>query len=277
MTIDSVSLAFFQQFYPSAKVGAYEAPASAGAKGTWGVSTYGQDSFGSPAAFTDANDFTKIITAMVNYADGFVSVVQTYTPANGSLSEQYNRTSGEPLSAYALTWSFASFVSMAQRRAGQYPASWNSDTNRGVAKTCQASNGTAGSYAAATVAGAPAVDTSCTVQIQFNVNAPTTFGENVYIAGNISSLGNYAPGYAPMVPPNYPIWYYIIDAPPNTVINYKYVHQEDASYVLETANRTIRTPACGDGRLQLSTSDVFGPANITVTQGYCNADREHCW
>lgn len=217
-----------------------------------------------------------IIRSNILYT-GFVDIVQQYGPANGTFPEQYNRTTGEGLSAFELTWSMAAFVSMAQRRSGQYPATWKPNTNRGIASTCQSSAGTLGTYAPATMAGAPSVDMSCTVQVTFNVNASTTFGENVYMTGNLSSIGNWAPGYAPMVPINYPIWSYQIQAEPNSVINYKYVHQESASYVLETANRTFTVPACGNGRLQVSTNDVFGPANITITQDFCNPDVNHCW
>jgi len=105
------------------------------------------------------------------------------------MSEQFNRSTGEPLSAYDLTWSFASFVSMAQRRNGQYPASWGADGSGPIPSTCQATSAM-GTYAAATAAGAPPVSTACTVQVTFVVNASTTFGQNVYISGNVSALGN---------------------------------------------------------------------------------------
>lgn len=34
-----------------------------------------------------------------------VSIVETYTPSTGALSEQFSRTNGAPLSAIDLTWS----------------------------------------------------------------------------------------------------------------------------------------------------------------------------
>jgi glucoamylase len=49
---------------------------------------------------------------------------KTYMDANGSMSEQFNASTGHPLSAYDLTWSLASFVTMARRREGNYPLSW---------------------------------------------------------------------------------------------------------------------------------------------------------
>lgn len=213
---------------------------------------------------------------MTTYADGFVEVVQTYTPANGSLSEQYNRDTGAQLSAWDLTWSFASFVTLAQRRSGQFPPSWNSKLNLGTAKTCKASS-TQGTYAPALMAGAPAVDMSCTVQVTFNVDATTTFGQNIYISGNASALGDWAPDYEPMVPPNYPIWYSIVDLEPDTTYSYSYVYQNTADYTFEAGNRTITTPGCGDGYVQISTNDTFGAAGTVVTTNFCNPDVTHCW
>lgn len=203
-------------------------------------------------------------------------MVEKYTPTNGSLSEQYNRTSGEQLSAWDLTWSFASFVTAAQRRAGQFPPSWNSRNAAATPATCSASSAQ-GTYAAATAAGAPPVSTACTVQVTFVVNASTTFGQNVYISGNVSALGDWAPGYEPMVPPNYPLWYSIVDVAPETTISYKYVHQNSASYAFEIQNRTIYTGPCGDGFRQIRTNDVFSGEGTVVTENFCNPDVNHCW
>ena len=114
--------------------------------------------------------FQQILRAATTYADGFVGVVQKYLPANGSISEQFDRNNGQPLSAYDLTWSFASFVTMAERRAGQYPVSWNSNKAAAAPTTC-AGTSTKGVYAPATAAGAPPSNISCTVNVLFRVNA----------------------------------------------------------------------------------------------------------
>ena len=158
ITVDSINLAFFKDVYPSVKTGKY--------------SSIGYNS----------RTFYEITEAVSTYADGFVSIVREYLPANGSISEQYNRTSGQPLSAYDLTWSFASFITMSERRSGYYPASWGS--RREAAPKC----GTAapqGTYVPALAAGAPNVTETCTVSTTFNVNASTYYGENIYLIGKI--------------------------------------------------------------------------------------------
>ena len=94
LRVDETSLAFFKEVYPAAKISKYT---------------------------ERTREFTKIIEAVTKYADSFVTIAQKYTPADGSLAEQYNRDTGAPLSASDLTWSYAAFVTMSQRRDGKYP------------------------------------------------------------------------------------------------------------------------------------------------------------
>jgi len=51
--------------------------------------------------------------------DAFLETVRTYTPANGEMAEQFDRTTGAPTSAKRLAWSYAAFISCiaARRRA----------------------------------------------------------------------------------------------------------------------------------------------------------------
>ncbi|ETS75535.1 Glucoamylase P [Pestalotiopsis fici W106-1] len=129
LTIDDTSLSFFTTIYSSATAGTYAA---------------------SDAAFTD------ILSAVTAYADSFVAVVQQYTPSDGSLAEQFGRDQpASPLSATDLTWSYAAFVTMAQRRAGQYPAGWEGASPAEVPDTCSSSS-TPGTYAPAPIASAAA-------------------------------------------------------------------------------------------------------------------------
>lgn len=100
--IDATSLEFFKEIYPVCSIGTY--PAKGG--------KYGH--------------FAKITRAVKDYADSFIQVARHYTPEDGSLSEQYSRDDGKPMSAKNLTWSYASFMTMARRREGAYPRSWNS-------------------------------------------------------------------------------------------------------------------------------------------------------
>ena len=78
LTITSTSLAFFRDFSSSINTGTYAA----------GSTTY-----------------NTLISAIKAYADGYLSVAQKYTPSGGSLAEQYDKSTGNPLSAPDLTWS----------------------------------------------------------------------------------------------------------------------------------------------------------------------------
>lgn len=87
LVIDNVSLAFFQQIYPNATIGTYQAPAQycPGGPwwGNWGMSTWGGHTWGKPSRFppypgppNQQNlEFNDILTAMTNYADGTTVVL----------------------------------------------------------------------------------------------------------------------------------------------------------------------------------------------------------
>jgi glucoamylase len=244
LTVDSSSLDFFKDVYPSVAAQKY----SSG----------------------DA-DFTAILAAVTAYGDSYVSVAEKYTPTDGSLAEQFDRGTGAPLSAIDLTWSYAAFVTMAQRRAGQYPASWGSSTASAPPATCSGSS-TQGVYAPATAAGAPNVTASCQILAQFNVNATTYYGENIYVIGNTSDLGAWDIANAyPMGSGDYtsgrPLWNESIYLTAGETISYKYVRQENCNqpYIYETGNRTLTVPACGGE--SISTNDAWvGPVG---TSGNC--------
>ena len=60
LNVTSTSLAFFQQFLPTVTAGTYA---------------------------STTTTFTTLVTAVANQADGFVAIVQEFTPSTGSLSE----------------------------------------------------------------------------------------------------------------------------------------------------------------------------------------------
>lgn len=78
LTVTSISQAFFKDFNPSISTGTYAS----------GSATY--------------NSLTSVIKT---YADGFMSIIEQYTPTNGSISEQFDKNTGAQISAYDLTWS----------------------------------------------------------------------------------------------------------------------------------------------------------------------------
>jgi len=55
--------------------------------------------------------------ALLRRGDGFMATVRALTPADGALSEQVDRSSGQQTSARHLTWSYAAFVGAARLRA----------------------------------------------------------------------------------------------------------------------------------------------------------------
>ena len=113
ITITPISLAFFQDFQPSVTTGTYKS----------GSSTY-----------------SSLSSAIKTYADGFMTIVQQYTPANGSISEQFDRNTGAQLSAYDLTWSFAAFLTAGNARANTFPASWGEPSANSIPSQVKKSN-----------------------------------------------------------------------------------------------------------------------------------------
>lgn len=130
LTITNTSLAFFKQFAPSVKTGTYNLLSST---------------------------FYVLTSAVKNFADGFLVINAKYTPTNGSLSEQFDRNTGTPLSAQDLTWSYASALTVINARNGITPASWGAKGLTVPSGACQPNIGP-------------------TLQVTFNVNATTQLG-----------------------------------------------------------------------------------------------------
>lgn len=204
ITVSSTNLAFFQDLDSSITTGTYDS----------GSTTY-----------------TTLYNAVYEYADGYFNVVATYAPSNGSLSEQFNKDTGTPLSAYDLTWSYAAFLSAANRRAGLTPPSWAGSAGTSVPSTCSATS-VSGSYSSASSTSFPsgetpttgtgtatttktgtttttqtgttttttstsktststACATASTIEVTFNELVTTTYGETIKISGDIAALGDW--------------------------------------------------------------------------------------
>lgn len=65
----------------------------------------------------DTTQFSSTIDSLNGWGDAFMRTVKTYTPADGSLSEEYNRNTGSPQGCVDLTWSYASILTAAFERA----------------------------------------------------------------------------------------------------------------------------------------------------------------
>lgn len=167
LEVTQTSLAFFKDFDSTIKAGIYS---------------------------SRTKTYKSLTSAIRAYADGFVGLVEKYTPSNGSLAEQYNRNTSVPLSANDLTWSFASFLTSIQRRASTVPASWGETSANKVPSKCAASPVT-GTYKAATAtfptSTAGCIPATDVVPVTFYLIENTYYGENVYMTGNVSALGNW--------------------------------------------------------------------------------------
>ena len=233
--IDETSLPFYQQISPTVKVG---------------ILHYG--STNSP--------FQQVLRSIITYADSFVAIVRRYTPADGTLFEQFDRNTGTPVSAIDLTWSYAAFISMSSRRAGMYPPTWGAAQSTPPPPSICSATSAKGTYIPAVEAGAPDIPFVCTSPVTFNVNATTYFGENIYIIGDVEELGAWNPGIAaPMGADGYtaerPLWTLTLDLPAEIDVVYKYLRRgSDGSYVFEDGDRVLTTNDCGDPALILEES-----------------------
>lgn len=234
ITVTSINLAFFQDLDSSITTGTYAS----------GSSTY-----------------TSLYNAVYAYADSYVNVVDTYTPSNGSMSEQFERSSGTPTSAYDLTWSYAAFLSAANRRAGLTPPSWVGSDGNSVPGQCSATS-VYGTYSTATATSFPAgetpttgagttstrtrtstttttsstrtsTSTACataqTIQVTFNELVTTTYGQSIKLTGNIAALGNWNTGSAVALSASQytssnPLWSVTLSLAAGQVIEYKYIN-----------------------------------------------------
>ncbi|CAO3667930.1 unnamed protein product [Rhizopus stolonifer] len=92
VTVSNISLPFFKKFDSSATAGK-----------TYSVGT---------------TDFNNLAQNIALGADRFLSTVQTHAFKNGSLAEEYDRTTGVSTGARDLTWSHASLITAAYAKAG---------------------------------------------------------------------------------------------------------------------------------------------------------------
>ena len=240
ITVTSTSLAFFQDLDASIATGTYAASSAT---------------------------YTTLTTAVKAYADGYMSIVETYTPSGGGLAEQFSKSDGTPLSAVDLTWSYAAFLTAASRYAAAVPASWGESAASSVPGTCSVTT-YAGPYAAATNTafpdggggggsggGATTTTGSCAtkptaVAVTFNELESTSYGENVFLTGSIAQLSSWSTTSAialsaAQYSSSNPLWSATVSLPPGTSFQYKYFKKEsDGSIVWESdPNRSYTVPS----------------------------------
>lgn len=239
ITITSVDLSFFTAIYSSAATGTYSSSSST---------------------------YSSIVSAVKTYADGYVSIVEEYAYSNGSLSEQFDKSAGTPLSARDLTWSYAALLTANNRRNSVVPPSWGETSASSVPATCSATSAV-GTFSTASTTSWPSTltggsgtvtttatgtgtttttkstststtsktSTSCStptaVAVTFDLIATTTYGENIKLAGSISQLGDWDTSDAIALSASQytssdNLWFVDIDLPAGTTFEYKYIRVE---------------------------------------------------
>lgn len=181
-----------------------------------------------------SSTYGTIVSAVKAYADDYVAIVRKYTPSNGGLAEQFDKNNGSPLSAVDLTWSYAAFLTAVERRAGVGGPSWGESTNNSPPSVCTA----------------PPV---CNARITFNVRATTTFGDNIFVTGQLTQLGNWSPGSAVALSASRytssdPLWFASIDLPAGRTFEYKYIRKTSSGQVVwesDPNRRYTSSEGCG--------------------------------
>ncbi|KAI1007584.1 Glucoamylase [Podosphaera aphanis] len=224
--ITDISLSFFRDFSPTIQTGAYDSTSS---------------------------QYKDIYAAVLSYADEYFKIVAAYTQINGSLSEQFDKVTGQPLSAYDLTWSYAALLTAAARRSSVIPYSWASSSTDNpvneIPSQCVATP-ERGTYSVAPTFTWPAHQTpsgivpdpttrstssttSCTpiptVLVTLNELATTTYGDSIKVVGSTSNLGIWDPDRA--IPLSaldysaiYPVWQVKVPFAAGTTVSYKYLN-----------------------------------------------------
>nr|OQO21361.1 hypothetical protein B0A51_11978 [Rachicladosporium sp. CCFEE 5018] len=95
LVVTATSKPFFDYYAPNAKVVAGQ--------------TYSKK--------VNSKAFKEIISALNGWGDAYMQTIRYYTPANGHLSEEIDRTTGVAVGAADLTWSYASLLTASFARA----------------------------------------------------------------------------------------------------------------------------------------------------------------
>jgi alpha-amylase len=78
----------------------------------------------------------------------------------------------------------------------------------------------------------------------FEVNATTTWGQNLYVVGNTAALGNWSPAAAvALSSAAYPLWRGTVSLPANTSVQYKYLKKNGDQVIWESDPNRTRTTA----------------------------------
>ena len=93
----------------------------------------------------------------------------------------------------------------------------------------------------------PTGGTCASAPTAFAVNATTTWGQNLYLTGNVAALGNWNPAAAvPLSSAGYPVWRVTVDLPAGTAVEYKYIKKDGSQVIWESDPNRSRTTASSE-------------------------------
>ena len=106
----------------------------------------------------------------------------------------------------------------------------------------------------ATASPSPTSPASPTGSVSFGVTATTTWGQNLFVVGDVTALGSWDPARAvPLSSATYPVWRASVPLPAGTTVRYKYVRKDASGAVTWEGggNRTLTVPS-GGGTVDLA-------------------------
>jgi glucoamylase len=253
LAVTSTSLSFFRDFDSSVSAGTYA---------------------------SSTTTYQNLVAKIAAYADGYVANVQKYLPSSGHMAEQYDKSSGTPLSARDLTWSYASFLTAVAARRGSRSSlfGWSAGGAPSVPGACRATS-VPGAYASATATSFPATvvpgggnetvtsvppaptPTSCLVSVTFNERVTTAWGDSVKMVGSVAALGSWSPGSgvalsADQYTASNPLWRVTVSLTAGQSFEYKFVKVSSSGSVTweSDPNRSYTPPSTCGGSVTVDSS-----------------------
>ncbi|MFF7154511.1 carbohydrate-binding module family 20 domain-containing protein [Streptomyces sp. NPDC008139] len=117
-----------------------------------------------------------------------------------------------------------------------------------VGAPCGSGTTNGGTTNGGTTSGSTGGSTNPSSAASFAVNATTVFGQNIYVVGDNSTLGNWNTGSALLLSSaSYPVWKLDVAMPAGTSFQYKYIRKDGSGNVTweSGANRTATVPSSG--------------------------------
>lgn len=96
--------------------------------------------------------------------------------------------------------------------------------------------------------GDPGTPGGGSVTVNFAVTATTTWGDNIFVTGNLTQLGSWAPANSiPLSSATYPVWRASVQVPAGASFQYKYIRKTASGGVVweSDPNRSASVPSSG--------------------------------